>query len=75
MGTMVADPTTNRCVARCSTDPMYFAMPDTKLCGPDCFDDLFADNTTGLCVTICPAPYYGVNSTTYYTCVQYCPPG
>ena len=52
---------------------MYFLMPKTNLCGPDCFDGLFADNTTNECVEICPSPYYGVNSITYYICVQYCP--
>lgn len=49
-------------------------MPETKICGPDCFNGLFADNTTGLCVQICPQPYYGVNSSTYFYCTQYCPP-
>ena len=69
----VADPIFNRCSPRCTIDPMFYAMPDTKLCGPDCFSGLFADNTTGLCVTICPSPYFGVNSTPHFTCVQYCP--
>lgn len=73
VGLLVADPINNRCNPRCTLDPMYFAMPKTKLCGPNCFEGRFADNTTGLCVTICPAPYFGVNSTVYFTCVQYCP--
>lgn len=70
----MADPVDNRCLPRCTSDPMYFAMPRTKLCGPNCFDGLFADNTTGLCVIQCPAPYFGDNSSSsYFTCVQYCP--
>lgn len=71
---MVADPINNRCVTRCTIDPMYFAMPDTKLCGPLCFNNLFADNTTGLCVPGCPAPYFGVNNIANFKCVQFCPP-
>lgn len=73
MGSRVADPINSRCNPRCTIDPMYYAMPNTKLCGPDCFAGLFADNSTGLCVRVCPAPYFGVNSTTYFKCVQYCP--
>ena len=70
----VADPFSRRCLERCPSNPMYFVMPDTNLCGPECFDGLFADNTTNECVESCPSPYYGVNSITYFVCVQYCPP-
>ena len=73
VGSMVADPVTGRCLSRCTTDPMYFAMNSTKLCGPVCINGSFADNTTGRCVAICPSPYFGVNSTLNFACVQYCP--
>ena len=42
----VADPFSGRCIDRCPSHPMYFVMPETNLCGPLCFDGLFADNST-----------------------------
>ena len=56
---------------------MYFVMPNTNVCGPVCTagSGLFAYNDTNECRQDCPAPYYGVNSTTNYICVEYCPSG
>lgn len=72
-GNKVADPLTYRCIDQCSKIPMYFAMPSTNVCGPVCIDGLFAHNDTNKCIESCPAPYFGVNSSSNYYCIEYCP--
>ncbi len=68
----VADPLTHRCVNQCSKVPMYFVMPSTNVCEPSCVDGLFAFNDTNKCLDACPAPYFGVNSSANYYCIEYC---
>lgn len=69
----MADPLTYRCVDQCSKVPMYFVMRSTNLCGSVCFDQLFALNDTNECVESCPAPYFGVNTSANFYCIEYCP--
>ena len=58
----IGDILTYRCVKQCSKVPMYYWMRSTNLCGPNCLDGLFAFNDTNECISACPSPYYGVNS-------------
>lgn len=58
------------CVSSCQ--PGFFMDPNLGACKNSCSQNLYADNSTRLCVSVCPiSPYlFGENGT--YTCVENC---
>lgn len=71
-----AEPTSRYCVARC------FGHPDTygyaKVCHYTCLNashNLYADNSTNLCVGTCPDSEESFSDPTTGNCVLWCPEG
>lgn len=72
-----ADPSTNRCVPQCPSVPSLYGdfqgANSVPLCVPMCLTSgNFTLNTTRLCVTACPAPFFADSLTG--DCAAYCQP-
>jgi hypothetical protein len=71
-----AEPTTRYCVARCFGNPQTFGH--NKVCHYSCLNstyNLYADNSTNLCVLPCPASQNYFSDPVTGNCVLWCQDG
>ena len=71
------DHTTKKCVNVCPTSYDLYSDPDAEECVYNCsvgrYKDSLTTPTDKKCVTHCPSPLWGSNTTGYGVCVTRCP--